>query len=1226
MALTIDQLNIQIAADSKNATRALTSLIKKLEKLKATLDGSNISNITISNSFNKTTNAINKTTTATNKYNTTAKKTSNTTKTFSDNLAGQISKWRTLLGAFKSAADVMAGWFTESNDYIETLNLFNVTMGEGAEAAKKYGETVSELMGIDISEWMNYQGTFKQLTSGFGVADKAANTMSQNLTQLSYDLASFFNTDVETAFDKLSSAMSGQVKGLRQFGIDTTVASLQEYALSKGIETKVRTMTQAEKSLLRYNYIMEKSIIIQGDMARTIITPANSLRILNAQLTQMKRALGNVISVLVVQFIPYVQAMVEIITEAAQALATFFGFELPTIDYSGLDSGGFSDEFEDAEDAAEGTADTLKKIKKQLMGFDELNIISNPDNSSGAGGAGAGGAGGGLGGMEPLEYDFLAGLKTQKLDEIKEKLKGILEVVGLITAGILAWNAYKFWASLDDIQKKMVGITLMITGFALEFEGAKEIGNGTADLWDYLKTALGAALGIAGSLITFGTGPVGWIIGIGVALTVFIVGFSIGYHEKQLREDLEKRFGELALSVTDIKDYATKITTTDLSIKLDLYVEEKETLDKLKKQVEETLVTLQGYNFRANIGLNVDEQSYQVAVDNFINKATEYLTQKQVVAALSVDILLSGTSEGDRLTDFASTFYTANQQKLSELGKKLKDTVESGFKDGVWIEDKLKESIKLQKEIQEILDYVSDVEYQAKLTAIKLDASSLDMDADSFKGILEQAQTTIAEKLENLEGVRLETLKIAQMEYDQNILDGMSESAAKQIYDTAVKEAQKAFDNGKLELNYGTVDFGVQVLQEKYAVEMEKASVVWSMTTRDAWTKGFMNGAINPEEIYSQPVQDIVMGMQEAYNSNIRNMDISSAAKENIGKLVAELQPSKEQYQEIADAAIKAGQSVPDEVNKGLSDIAKLEAIAGSMEAQSYLIGEKLSTDTNFLDLLATAQGAGKQVNDETARGLMANLTVVEDAANGTVTLINDTIGEKTYKVTPELVKNMTDLGVNLSDGLLKGAQSEQETNKKKWYEWAIWPWNWFKQKNEINSPSKLFTRGGEDIMQGLWNGLKNIWNKITSWWQGLGFSQISFKMPHFSWTTTPASGWMSDVLDALGLPTSLPKLSVSWYAQGGFPSMGEMFIAREAGPELVGSIGRKTAVANNDQIISGIESGVYRAMMAANSNNTGGTQTIRIINEIDGDIVGEKVIQYHNGKVVQTGVSPLMI
>lgn len=104
----------------------------------------------------------------------------------------------------------------------------------------------------------------------------------------------------------------------------------------------------------------------------------------------------------------------------------------------------------------------------------------------------------------------------------------------------------------------------------------------------------------------------------------------------------------------------------------------------------------------------------------------------------------------------------------------------------------------------------------------------------------------------------------------------------------------------------------------------------------------------------------------------------------------------------------------------------------------------------------------------------------------------------------------------------------------------------------------------------------------------------------------------------------NLPRIPLM--AEGGIVGTGEMFIARERGPELVGSIGRKTAVANNDQIISGIEAGVYRAMTAANAGNRGGTQTIRIINEIDGDVVGEKVIQYHNGKVMQTGASPLLV
>jgi len=1227
MALTIDQLNIQIEADSKQATTAIDNLAASLNRLKSSLGSLSSPAKKTETSLKGVGTSAKKGADGLGKFDNKTKSATRNTKSFSDKLAQNISKWSTLTGAFKRYADMFAGWFTESNDYIETLNLFNVTMGEGAEAASKYAEKVSELMGIDIAEWMNYQGTFKQLTSGFGVAEEAANTMSQNLTQLSYDLASFFNTDVETAFDKLSSAMSGQVKGLREFGIDTTVASLQEYALSKGIDASVRSMTQAEKSLLRYNYIMEKSTLIQGDMARTIITPSNALRILNAQLTQMKRALGNVVSVLVTQFIPYVQVMVEMIADAANALANFFGFTLPEIDYSGLDTGGFAEDMEDAEDALGGAADTLKEIKKQLMGFDELNIINNPESDASSGGA-VGVPGGALGGREPLEYDFLAGLKTDKLDEIKETLKKILDDALAIGAAIMGWKLLNFAKEIEELHPKIsgllkftAGITIAVSGFALEFSGAKEIGNGTAGLGDYIKTAFGAGLGIAGSLIAFGTGPLGWTIGIASALAVFIAGFSVGYEERKLREDLEKRFGEIALSVEEIKEQSEKLTTSDLSLKLDLYVDEVATLESLKTQVESSLKQLQSYNFKIKLGVEVSKDSYMVAMDQYVLDATEYLTQKQVTASLAIEILYDNNETGKRLTSFVSSFYGDNQAKLTDLGNKLKNTIETGFVDGEWIEGKHEEAIKLQKEIQEILEYVSEVEFKAKLKSIELDIKNLDMNSESFVGILEQAQSTIEEQVAALEGVRLESLKVAQMEYDQNILNGMSKDAAQQILDSAVNEAQEKFEEAKLELNFNTVDFGLGVIHEKYKAEVETIQPLFAEST----TKLFMMGgmATLPEETY-EDIGNLVMQMRDAVGTEIANMDISSEARTNISNLVSQLQPSITDLEEIAESAKTAGRTVPEYVSKGLHDANMLKAVDNDARAIAYLVGEKLSTDTAFLDTLATAEGAGKAIDEETANGLTNNLKVVEDAANGTVTLINDAIGEKTLEVTPELIQNMQDLGINLSDGLLLGAMSKQAENEKGWKSWAIWPWNWFKKANEINSPSKLFEGGGKNIIQGLRNGMESGWSSLSGWWSKLSLSTPSIKMPHFEWSSAPASGWIASTLGALGLPLNLPKLNVSWYAQGGFPSMGEMFIARERGPELVGQIGNKTAVTNNDQIISGIEAGVYRAMMAA--GGSGGTQTIRIINEIDGDVVGEKVIQYHNGKVMQTGASPLLV
>lgn len=112
----------------------------------------------------------------------------------------------------------------------------------------------------------------------------------------------------------------------------------------------------------------------------------------------------------------------------------------------------------------------------------------------------------------------------------------------------------------------------------------------------------------------------------------------------------------------------------------------------------------------------------------------------------------------------------------------------------------------------------------------------------------------------------------------------------------------------------------------------------------------------------------------------------------------------------------------------------------------------------------------------------------------------------------------------------------------------------------------------------GIFERIKSAWNDFKSWWSNLSLPQLKFKMPHFTWTTQPASGWVAEVLSAINLPVALPKLNVSWYAQGGFPQAGEMFIANEAGPELVGTIGNKTAVANQGQIEAGIAMGVADA------------------------------------------------
>lgn len=212
------------------------------------------------------------------------------------------AKSRMAMNVVKTGARTLASWITQANSYIENLNLFTASMGDYAGEAQKYAEAVSDAMGIDPGEWMRNQGIFMTITEGFGVVSDRAYTMSKNLTQLGYDLSSFFNISFEDAMQKLESGISGELEPLRRLGYDLSQTRLQQEAYNLGIDKSVQKMTQAEKSELRYYAIMTQVTKAQGDMARTLNAPANQLRVLQSQVTQCARALGNI-------FIPALNAI-----------------------------------------------------------------------------------------------------------------------------------------------------------------------------------------------------------------------------------------------------------------------------------------------------------------------------------------------------------------------------------------------------------------------------------------------------------------------------------------------------------------------------------------------------------------------------------------------------------------------------------------------------------------------------------------------------------------------------------------------------------------------------------------------------------------------------------------------------------------------------------------------------------------------------------------------------
>lgn len=340
-------------------------------------------------------------------------------KTASFNL-GNLLKTAIGFKAIRALANLGKSAIGFGSAITEIENVVDVSFGSMADEAYKFASTAKEQFGLSELAAKQYSGTMMAMMKSSGVAQDAASKMSISLAGLAGDIASFYNIDTDTAFQKIRSGISGEIEPLRQLGINLSVANMEAYALSRGITTSYNAMSQAEKVALRYNYLMSVTGDVQGDFARTSGTWANQVRLLTLNFQSLSAVIGQGLIAVILPAIQALNALMSKLMQAANAFRNFM-YVLMGKKLKGSQSGvsdivsnlgGIETAGDDASSGLDDATSSAKKLKKALsvLPFDQLNqLTDNSDNS----GTASKSLGSGLGDLA----DSFAGIQDS-LDEV----------------------------------------------------------------------------------------------------------------------------------------------------------------------------------------------------------------------------------------------------------------------------------------------------------------------------------------------------------------------------------------------------------------------------------------------------------------------------------------------------------------------------------------------------------------------------------------------------------------------------------------------------------------------------------------------------------------------------------------------------------------------------------------------------------------------------------------
>ena len=1049
----------------------------------------------------------------------------------------------------------------QGNAVIENANLMAVSFdavtdeyGKIDMAASTYYKKALDFqdqlhnkMQLQIAELSQTQATFNYMFSNQGINQDLATRMSNNLTGMSQDLASLYNKEFKEQAQAIQSGLTGMTKSLRLEGIDISNASLQGTLDRHGIDATASSLNYANKELLRYITLWEQTNKAQGDFARTSTSSANQMKMLQNQIAQTGAMIGMIFAQAFMKVSAYIRAIVMVVQNFVKMIGNLFGVDWGM---TGIESAigsyeGLSDAADDVGSSIGGASKKAKEFKKQLMGFDEINNITPPTQSGGGGGGGAGGGGADITDkLLPLIKDWDTHMESIR-DKAQEYADKIMEALGFTKKlnGEWEWN----WKNVSPTLKK-IGAALGIIGAAIigtvgnlkllklalkaiKFvEWAKDIPWLSGAL-ESIKTTLGKLPSIISSIGTKIGGLAGlatWIAAIAVAITDIVIIVKT-----------------LAKSYEGFYVIAERVLSGNISLWQGMGESIEVIMQNLATSVNEVFMgTLEKI-------VRIFNKDAAVGFAEWAGIATKSAKD----AANELDKLRDSIKGVDDSSHRQMASLKADEIKLDKYCDALEQVIDA---DG-----KVKEGKEeIAKYVLGELSKASGQEYKLVDGQVYINgklAKTTDDVRSSLKKLIEEQKNKI--KVDSIQAKLSKTIE-KQAEVNAKILELEAEKLANGNKLSKEKEDQLK----TLNQEYKILTNDVQKYQDDLALNTA------------------MNmGLINTEVVESlHNLTDNAEDMHQLLTDNINNQyDTWLETYRNLtGQTDSEIKYLKQKMLELSTDTDNLTENMVKAWNtcsKESSDVF-IDAISSMDEENAKKILEIINVTNENAPAVAQAYATLGLGGTEAFREKIENLepntrkailnayaAANPDKGEGSTFVAQ--MGWLAYKGT----KGFDDWLNDPNNGL--DATTKQAINDA---------------KQELYDNGGKFKEGGKYDGKMVVEGVKE--NKVDaasviennpqtakskgSWLANMliiGIGSLTIPIKGFSFK----NGALSSLTNVLSRTLS----SINPFASGGFPTKGQFFVAREAGPELVGNIGSRSAVMNNMQIVAAVSGGVARAV-----------------------------------------------